>query len=131
MNAIKIKDLLLTAQGELSKELGVPVVIKLGISKPDRLRLIIKSVAEASGIDIAIIESKERKQSIAEARQVIYYIATTHFAFTYSEVSRYFHQNHTTALAAVRRVRDLLSINDRSITDIINRSLTQLLYFLS
>lgn len=72
----------------------------------------IEIVSMATGVPVADIMSKSRKQHINEARQ-LYWKRLYECGFTYVEIGRISGRNHSTIYHGIRHVSDLLESGDK------------------
>jgi chromosomal replication initiator protein len=68
------------------------------------------AVCAALGLGAGSLQSKKRGWQVAHPRMLAMYLARKHTAATYSEIGQHFgRRNHSTVVAAERKVRDWLS----------------------
>jgi chromosomal replication initiator protein len=71
----------------------------------------IKKYSEIAGISIADLESKSRLTEIVIRRQVYWYYLKQH-GLSYTEIGRMFKKEHATVMYGVKKIIDLIEIND-------------------
>jgi chromosomal replication initiation ATPase DnaA len=62
-----------------------------------------------------------RKQPLTTVRHCIMYILWQEYLWNYAEIGRALNRDHATAIYAIRRMKELLEINDPQVTRYIHR----------
>lgn len=79
----------------------------------------IRIVCEATGIPQKDVFSKSRKAEIVEARHLLCYLLNKDL--TTMDVGKVMGLDHSTVVHAVKKIKDLLSINDKRIVELVNK----------
>lgn len=79
------------------------------------LHTISKIVTEITGVTLEAMMRKTRKREILESRQLVSFVAHNHYRIGCTEVSKFFKQNHSTALNSFQVIGDLLTYDKRII----------------
>lgn len=67
-----------------------------------------------------------RKYSIIGARQSLAYLAKKYTTMTFNEIGRKLNKNHTTIIYAVKKIQDLLDVNDGFISERIENCINEI-----
>lgn len=73
--------------------------------------LVVVRVADRFGLSPELILSKDRTAPYAWARHCAMYLIHAHWGYSYPFVGRLFGRDHTTVIAAVRRVRQAADLH--------------------
>lgn len=76
-------------------------------------------ISSVTGIPIPEILGKSRKSEIVEARHLLCY--SLRKRHTTSEVGRMVNIDHSSVVHAVKKIKDLLSINDKRAVELISK----------
>ena len=84
------------------------------------LDAIVKTVSSYYDLRPSDLKGKSRRRQIARARQISMYLARRHLSLSLVELGRAFSRDHTTVLASVRKIQDLVK-TDAGIQAILTR----------
>jgi chromosomal replication initiation ATPase DnaA len=87
-------------------------IITQTLSAEDTMRFITLVVCNALNVRFEEMFEKNRRREIAEARMFIYYYGKSRYGIGPSKASKYFNQNHTTAIHSFNAIRDRLYVKD-------------------
>lgn len=79
---------------------------------------IIKVVTEHFGFSFAQLDVKSRKMEIRWPRQLIMYFLCKYTKMSLKFIGEHFHRDHTTVIAAVQAVRDLMDTEEKVVMEI-------------
>ncbi len=112
----------LTRLGAQARLLGSPMTLDFVRDMLKRMNLeagrritperIMKLVANHYGLKVADLKGSSRAHSISRPRQVAMYLSRKHTDQSYPELGRAFDKDHTTVLAACRKLEKLEGSND-------------------
>jgi chromosomal replication initiator protein len=75
-----------------------------------------RAVRQVLGLDTGALQAKQRSWAVSHPRMLAIFLARKHTSAAYSEIGRYFGgRNHSTAVAAERKVRQWLKENNQLI----------------
>lgn len=85
------------------------------IDTPENRQLVLFIVSEASGVSLSTMVSRSRKRPHVLSRQICFKIYSEHLGLTLDAIGAEIckkKRHHTTIMAAIRRVNDLLHVGD-------------------
>lgn len=82
------------------------------LSVTDKERLIMETVCKYFGVTEDWLKEKNRKRERTEARQICCYLLKKYTSLSLSYIGGKFGQDHTTAINAIKTVKNLMAYND-------------------
>ena len=114
--------------GAQAKLMGTPLTVEFTRKMLDRMNIdhrrqigvdeIMRTVASHFDITVADMKGPRRTRAISEPRQIAMYLARKHTKHSYPELGRRFGgKDHTTVLAACKKLGELVEMGDNDMAD--------------
>ena len=88
---------------------------------PSDLDIILSMVCRVSGVSKGEILSESRKREVVEARQIYCYYARKKTEHSSAKIGNLIGQDHATVLHSIKKVNNMLCINDVAIKSLVNK----------
>ena len=98
----------------------VPAISRKEVSKPEKIKSLIKRVCREYGITEIQLKSKRRLAYIVEPRKVVMYILYKEYKLSSTETAKVFKKTHATVLSAANSIEGYMQF-DKDFRNKVNR----------
>ena len=119
----EIKSILRECASRIKKVVGEKVIIHWDYDREFDEPALQKAVCEATGLTWERVTQQRRNHDQIVARQLYCWFAYTFLGKTKSDLGRYFNQDHTTIINAIRNIDHYLEIKDREVSPLYKKIL--------